>query len=157
MEKGAKSDINEDLKSDLLHALFVLRNMNYQRLRRWKFDMNMPAFAMLKQLQIREDKGETSGAWLSEMRDYLCVSKAAVSQMLGTLERRGLVTRETDPDNRRTIIVKLTEGGRETILRHERGFDAFIGMMVDRFGETDTRDIIRLIYKFADITEEILT
>jgi len=147
--------MENSLKSELLHALFMLRNLNAQRFRRWKIDMNMPAFALLKQLQVREDKGETGGAWISEMKDYLCVSKAAVSQMLSSLEKRGLVTREPDPENRRTIIVKLTVQGRETIEQYERSFDNYIGMLAERFGESDTREIIRLIYKFADISEEL--
>ena len=133
----------------------MLRTLNTQRFRRWKIDMNMPAFALLKQLQVREEKGETGGAWISEMKDYLCVSKAAVSQMLGSLEKRGLVTRAPDPENRRTIIVKLTDQGRELIEQYERSFDNYIGMLAERFGESDTREIIRLIYKFADISEEI--
>jgi len=147
--------MDNSLKSELLHALFLLKNLNYQRFRRWKIDMNMPAFAFLKQLQVREDKGEIGGAWISEMKDYLCVSKAAVSQMLGSLEKRGLVTREPDPENRRTIIVKLTEAGRETIDQYDRSFDNFIGILAERFGESDTREIIRLIHKFAEISEEI--
>jgi DNA-binding MarR family transcriptional regulator len=147
--------MENSLKSELLHALFMLKNLNYQRFRRWRFDMNLPAFALLKQLQAREAKGETGGAWISEMKEYLCVSKAAVSQMLGSLEKRGLITREPDPENRRTIIVKMTDAGRETIEQYERSFDNFIGMLVERFGEKDTREIIRLICKFAEISEEL--
>ena len=168
-EKASTEKVSAELKKELLRAMFVVKNLNFRGMGHQRFGMgfirhdvktrelglNMPAFVMLKQLQEREDKGETGGAWLTEMRDYLCVSKAAVSQMLGTLEHRGLVTREPDPDNRRTVIVRLTAEGRETIERFERGFDSYIGMMVDRFGEKDTKEIIRLIYKFAEIVEEI--
>ena len=184
-EKTAEpAETNTELKSELLHALFVLRSLNFHKFGHMKFglggrwhrgtgghraghtsgcghshahgsDLNMPGFALLKQLQMREERGESGGAWLSEMREYLQVSKAAVSQMLGSLESRGLITRETDPENRRTIIVKLTKEGYETIEQFESGFNRYIGMMVERFGEKDTREIIRLIYKFAGIIEEI--
>ena len=169
---------NVELKGELMHALFVLRSLNFHKFGQGKFgiagaswrhahghahphphacenDLNMPSFALLKQLQMREEKGESGGAWLSEMREYLQVSKAAISQMLGALEKRGLVTREPDPENRRTIIVKLTDAGKETIEHFERVFDNHIGLMVERFGEKDTREIIRIIYKFADIMEEL--
>ena len=166
MSENNKGKIDGDLKGELLHALFALRNVHVHKLGwmqpgsfgKWGrdgFDLNMPSFALLKQLQIREEKGESGGAWLSEMREYLQVSKAAVSQMLGSLEKRRLITREPDPENRRTIIVKLTKEGYETIERFEAGFDRHIGMIVERFGETDTREIIRLIYKFADIVKEL--
>ena len=163
------NDDNE-LKREVMQALFMLRNMHFHRLDGRKYgvggalrrDMmkdetgvSMPAFALLKQLQDREAKGESGGAWLSDMKDYLCVSKAAVSQMLGNLECRGFITRHVDPDNRRTIIVKLTAEGRETIGRFERMFNSYIVMVIERLGEEDTREMIRLIYRLADVTKEI--
>ena len=154
MDKKSQNRTNEDLKKETLHALFVFRNLNHNRYKQWKLDINMPACALLMKLQMREAEGETGGTWLSEMREYLCVSKAAVSQMLNSLEKHGLVTRETDPKNRRVVIVKLTEAGREKVKEYERIFNDYIGVLVERFGEKDTQEIIRLIYKFAEITEE---
>jgi DNA-binding MarR family transcriptional regulator len=159
---------NAELKDELLHALFMLRNLHFQQLGGRKpgggirrdmmaneFGLSIPAFALLKQVQLREEKCETGGAWLSDMRDYLCISKAAVSQMLGTLEGRGFITREIDPNNRRTIIVKLTEEGCETIKRFELKFDSYTGIVIDRVGKKDTQEMIRLIYKLADIIRDI--
>ena len=169
---GAKT--NPELKGEFLKALFMLKNIHFhqQRFGQRKFrfgglaykrdgvkgdlgdpDLNMPEFALMSQLKERENAGESGGAWLTEMREYLRVSKAAVSQMLGGLERRGFITREIDPENRRTIIVRLTGTGRDMLELYERRFDDQIGTLIDRFGEKDTREIIRLIYRFADIIE----
>jgi len=162
---------NPELKSELLHALFALKNLHFHRLGQSEFGiggvsrrkcdptgelgLNIPEFALMKQLKLREERGENGGAWLSGMGDYLRVSKAAVSQMLGALERRDLLTREPDPGNRRTIIVNLTEKGNELINDFEREFDNYLVMLIERFGEKDTREIIRLIYKFMEIIEAI--
>jgi len=172
MKDNTAIEANSELKSELLHALFALKNLHFHRLGQQKFGigggsgrqcdvsgelgLNIPEFAMLKQLKLREERGETGGAWLSEMGEYLRVSKAAVSQMLGALERRGLVTREPDPGNRRTIIVNITDKGTEKIDSFEREFDCYLVMLIERFGENDTREIIRLIYKFSDIIEAII-
>ena len=162
--------INVELKDEFTRALYELRNLHFNRIGVKKngaagsieqdmaentLDLNMPTFGLLKQLQERENREEAGSALLSEMQDYLRVSKAAVSQMLGTLENRGLITRETDPQNRRTIIVKLTKEGNEMIDRVEQKFNYYICMMIERFGEKDTKEIIRLIYKFADIIKDI--
>jgi len=160
-----------ELKGELLHALFALKNLHFHRLGQSEFGiggvsrrkcslsgelgLNIPEFALLQQLKLREERGETGGAWLTGMGEYLRVSKAAVSQMLGALERRGLITREPDPGNRRTIIVNLTEKGNEMISDFEREFDSYLMMLIERFGENDTREIIRLIYKFMEIVETI--
>jgi len=162
---------NPELKSELLHALFALKNLHFHRLGQSEFGiggvsrrkcamtdelgLNIPEFALLQQLKLREERGITGGAWLAGIGEYLRVSKAAVSQMLGALEKRGLITREPDPDNRRTIIVKLTVKGNEMIGDFEREFDVYLMMLIDRFGEKDTREIIRLIYKFMEIVEKI--
>ena len=162
---------NPELKSELLHALFALKNLHFHRLGQREFGLggvprrrcdlsgelglNVPEFALLKQLKLREERSETGGAWLAGMGEYLRVSKAAVSQMLGALERRGLITREPDPGNRRTIIVKLTGKGNEMINDFEREFDSYLIMIIERFGEKDTREIIRLIYKFMEIVETV--
>ena len=162
---------NPELKSELLHALFALKNLHFHRLGQSEFGiggvsrrrcdpsgelgLNIPEFALLKQLKLREERGETRGAWLSGMGEYLRVSKAAVSQMLGALEKRGLITRKPDPDNRRTILVNLTDKGNEMIVDFESEFDIYLVMLIERFGEKDTREIIRLIYKFMEIVEAI--
>jgi len=171
MKNTEKIITDPELKSELLHALFALKNLHFHRLGQSEFGiggvsrrrccsteelgLNIPEFALMKQLKLREERGEAGGAWLSGMGEYLRVSKAAVSQMLGALERRGLITREPDPGNRRTIIVKLTEKGNEMISDFEREFDTYLVMLIERFGEKDTREIIRLIYKFMGIVEAI--
>ena len=45
----------------------------------------------------------------------LMLSSAGVTSRLDRLERRGLVARHPDPDDRRGIIVELTELGRELV------------------------------------------
>jgi len=168
MKNSKIEKTKEELKDELMHALFMLRNIHFQQLGGRKtggglcrdmaaseFGLSMPAFALLKQVQLREKKGEPGGAWLTEISDFLCISKAAVSQMLGSLETRALITREIDPGNRRTIIVKLTKEGEKMIERFEQKFDSYTEMVIDRVGREDTQEMIRLIYKLADIIREI--
>jgi len=163
------TESNNELRSELLHALFALKNLHFHRLGQQEFGvagisrmqsgaagergLNIQEFTLLKQLRLREERGEPGSARFTEMGDYLRVSKAAISQMLGGLERRGLVTREPDPSNRRTIIVNPTEKGCGMIDDFEREFDSYLIMLIEQFGEKDTREIIRLIYKFTGIVE----
>ena len=122
--KNSEAEIkNAELKSEMMKAMLLLRGVHFQHYKRPGLDVSMPAFILLQKLQMREENNETGGAWLSEMKDHLCVSKAAVSQMLGSLEKRGMVTRRVDPENRRTVIVKLTDKGAGVIACFENEFD----------------------------------
>ena len=151
------TNANTGQKSDLMRAFFKLRGLSFHQFKEWQreFKLSMPAFALLKQAQLNEENGESGSTWIAELRDHLCVSKAAVSQMLGALEKHGLVTREADPENRRTIIVKPTEAGYRMIESVESRVDGYIDMLIERIGENDTSEMIRLIYRLADIFQEI--
>jgi DNA-binding MarR family transcriptional regulator len=53
-----------------------------------------------------------SGASAVELARWLGLSKQAVSQLLDTLVLRGYITREVDPDDRRRMVLALSERGR---------------------------------------------
>lgn len=58
-----------------------------------------------------------AGAPLSPtvIAERLLVTTASVTSLLDTLERRGLVTRSPDPDDRRKVLVALTSHGRRAV------------------------------------------
>jgi DNA-binding MarR family transcriptional regulator len=47
--------------------------------------------------------------------ERLLVTTASTTSLLDTLERRGLLTRLPDPDDRRRLLVSLTEQGRQIV------------------------------------------
>ena len=55
--------------------------------------------------------------------DRLIISTASMTSLLDTLERRGLVERRPDPDDRRRLLVSLTDAGRSLV-------DAFLPQVV---------------------------
>jgi len=56
-----------------------------------------------------------NGTWQSDLRRQLGVSRPTVSRMLASLEELGLVVRRPDQNDRRQILVALTEAGRALI------------------------------------------
>ena len=71
---------------------------------------------------------------LSQLAERHCCGKSNVTQLVDRLESDGLVARESDPDDRRTIRAMVTEAGRTAYARatvllaeHERAIDAQLG------------------------------
>jgi DNA-binding MarR family transcriptional regulator len=54
---------------------------------------------------------EKDGRPFKEMAAAAHSSRASMTGIVDTLERKGLVTREPNPDDRRSLLVKLTEKG----------------------------------------------
>jgi DNA-binding HxlR family transcriptional regulator len=89
--------------------------------------------------------------------DLLCISRAAVSQLLGGMEKNGYIVREINKANRRKHLLSLTEKGRAVVEEHEHKFMELLLEIVDRFGEKEMKQLIRLSSRFMDTIEEIKT
>ena len=71
---------------------------------------------------------------LSQLAERHCCGKSNVTQLVDRLEADGLVARESDPDDRRTVRATVTASGRAAYERasailaeHERAIDAQLG------------------------------
>lgn len=58
------------------------------------------------------------------------VTAQSMADMVTALERRGLITRRRDPDNRRVLLISLTDAGRELLAAYDEAVDALEERMV---------------------------
>jgi DNA-binding MarR family transcriptional regulator len=89
------------------------------------------------------------------MQSTLSVSKAAVSQTLGSLEKKGYIERGIDRNNRRKILITLTESGAAALQNSTDTLDALTASLITRFGEADTANLITLVNRFAELVEDL--
>ena len=87
----------------------VLIEGNIRRRLRDKFDMTLPRFDLLAQL----DKA-SAGMKLGELSQRLMVSNGNVTGLVERLVAQGLVDRQVAANDRRSHLVKLTAEGRRT-------------------------------------------
>lgn len=84
------------------------------------------------------------------MSDVLGVSPGRVSAILDRLEKKGMVVRETDPSNRRNVLVSITDAGREADQKaFEEMHDRFV-LVFEHMGEEHTRQFIDRCKEFVD-------
>jgi DNA-binding MarR family transcriptional regulator len=67
--------------------------------------------------------GRHPRANVTELAQYLGVTKGAVSQKLKILEDKGFISRRKDPANAKEVLVELTKFGKEAYLKHEEYHD----------------------------------
>ncbi|MBD2234514.1 MarR family winged helix-turn-helix transcriptional regulator [Phormidium tenue] len=83
----------------------------------------------LSQLRVLYFLRRRSQSSLSEVADYLDVTRPTMSVMVERLVQRGLVNRISDPVERRRIILTLTPAGAAEM---ERVYDATLQTVADR-------------------------
>jgi DNA-binding MarR family transcriptional regulator len=72
--------------------------------------LTLEEWGVLTKLRLGKDACESSPG---ELADELEISSGAMTSRLDRLEEAGLVRRLPDPDDRRGVVVQLTEKGRE--------------------------------------------
>jgi DNA-binding MarR family transcriptional regulator len=96
-----------------------------QRLRK-EFKTSMARFDVMSQLERFPD-----GLTMSELSRRLIVSNGAITGLVDKLADAGFVTRREDPEDRRSMIVRLTRKGRDNFLRmaqrHEEWVVSILG------------------------------
>ena len=119
-----------------------------------KSDINMSELVLMKAIANNSTDSETN-VGLSEIRRYLSISKAAVSQMLGTLEKKGYINRDVDKNNRRNLIVTLTPKGREAFADRYEDFKDRLESIITHIGEDDVKQMITIINRTIEIINKL--
>lgn len=92
------------------------------------------------------------GVSLTELARELNISKPTLSERIRKLVAKGVVLKETNPEDRKAVILRLTAEGekadRHHTLHHERLYDFFRR----RFGEETPQRIDLLTRTFRELT-----
>lgn len=84
----------------------------------------------------------------TEISEAMKSTKGRISAILNSLEKKGFIGREIDKDNRRNIIVTLTDSGREYVTNKLQECYKIVSHVFEELGEKDSR-------KFVELTERV--
>jgi DNA-binding MarR family transcriptional regulator len=125
----------------LLHAAGSVESFVDSRLS--SVGLSLPKLAALDRLM------QTGGILpLGQLADRLACVKSNVTQLVDRLEADGLVTREPDPNDRRSRLAVITDAGRQA---YEKGAGIRRDAERQLFGALTSDDAARL----ADIIEKL--
>ena len=96
---------------------------------REQFAVSLPRFDYLAQLYRQGD-----GLRMNTLTRFLMVTGGSVTGLTDELEKDGLVQRENDPQDRRSVRVHLTLAGRQTFARMAQEHEAWV---IELFGGLD--------------------
>ncbi|QLD13050.1 MarR family transcriptional regulator [Microbacterium oleivorans] len=79
-------------------------------------DMNATDLSALRMLSIREQRGELVKP--HDLARHLGISSASTTKLLDRLSREGFIEREPHPNDRRALVITLTDSSRADFGRH---------------------------------------
>lgn len=106
---------------------------------------------------LKEDAGSAGlpGVRVSELSARMGMSMPAVSQMLKSLQRKGIVTRTAATDDRRVVYVALTAPGEEILSRAIKEFMGKIEQVASLFGEEKIQEITCLLEDLGRVIDQV--
>jgi len=118
-----------------------------------EFELTLGELDVLKLLRLKEHPHELSPGKLSER---LMLSSGAMTNRLDKLETAGLVERAPDPNDRRGVIVRLTEeGAKRFSLAIERQIEKEKNLL-EVMGANDREELAAQLRKLMLWFEELL-
>ena len=108
-----------------------------------EFDLSVPQYDALRRLWPAGDKCLRMG----EVADAMLFSSGAATKVLDRLVERGLVERGADPNDRRTVLVGLTDEGRALFARAQHAHGHSIADKLGPFASADERQHVQAFLK----------
>src|SRR5262249_45960214 len=83
----------------------------------------------------------------ADLAEKTGVTRATITGLLDGLEKEGLVERRPDPENRRSIQVKLTAAGQEFLDRVRPGYCRWFTSVVEPLNQDERQQLLVLLEK----------
>ena len=90
----------------------------------------------------------------SELSVALNSSTARISALLGSLEKKNQIERNIDKNNRRNILVTITEAGRVRVKTEMTEIEENLAYVFMEMGEANTAEFLRLSEQFFGLMEK---
>lgn len=91
----------------------------------------------------------------SELAAAMNTSTARVAMALKSLEAKGFIQRRVDREDRRKVIVSVTDHGNELVLSERKDMHDNMVKILSELGEADTREYMRIIERITEISLRI--
>ncbi len=112
-----------------------------------KLGFSYARFKVMMNLLYKDDDGGLSPAALAEILD---VKRATITGVLDTLEAEQLIVRLPDPNDRRGLLIRITDAGKEKLDAVLPTHYARVAKVIEHLTHEEQRLLTKLIIKFGE-------
>jgi DNA-binding MarR family transcriptional regulator len=92
---------------------------------------------------------------MSDLAEALDMTPASASALIDRMDQRAFVTRRSDPDDRRTVLVELSRRGQHILDVMERGSSDHFGRLIEKMTPAERDALATTLRAFVRIGAEM--
>ncbi|ASA26533.1 hypothetical protein B9T62_29875 [Paenibacillus donghaensis] len=96
---------------------------------------------------------DKEGLKVSEISRFLDLTPPTITQLINSLEAKGMVERQADPSDRRVVRIKLTEQGKVVTRQAKHHMDTTLNRLVEYLGEEESNMLAELLLRVHEFVE----
>jgi DNA-binding MarR family transcriptional regulator len=152
-EEDAKGEDHPGSEAEALES--ILLRLIWQEHKRLgqalaTYQLTVPQFYALRSIARHE-----AGCPMSRLAELTHQSSPTMTDIVDRLVKAGLVSRRQDEGDRRKVLVELTPAGQEHLERVRQVKRDGLRRALERVGETDRRELLRLLQAYLAAMEEV--
>lgn len=136
-----------DVYEKMADELIDLFDRRKKKMRHDKISAAMHGEMAVLRLLDEEEDALTAG----EISRLLQMTTSRIAAVLGTLEKKGLILRHADAQDRRRVRVMLTQEGRALCRMKRQRLTEDVRYTFSQLGEQDAREFVRLFKRVEEI------
>lgn len=113
-------------------------------------DLSQGEKRILGYLTFFKNEGASSG----ELSEKLFLSTPRVASALKSLSKKGFIERNRDENDKRIVIVTITEAGKSFMREEQEKAVSMLEKTLQKLGEEDAKEFVRIIKRIIENTTE---
>lgn len=147
------SESRKEITNELVKTM-----KNFKRSSRHIFpNLGIKPGEMMLLMCINESVKNGEGIKANELSEIMKVSTPLITQLLNSLISKDLITKVSDKIDKRAVRIRLTLKSKELIERAEESFYSVFYGIVERLGENDSKELLRLLQKVNECINNPIT
>ncbi|MDM5327541.1 MarR family transcriptional regulator [Neobacillus sp. CF12] len=96
-----------------------------------------------------------NGVPSGDLSEKLDLTTPRVASALNSLAKKGYIERNRDENDKRMVIVSITESGKSFMMEEYNKLISMMQKTLQKLGENDSLELIRIIKRIKEITNEM--
>lgn len=136
----------KELANELVNNMMKSPKMQFQKK---VDDLSHGEKRILGYLTFWKD-GVSSG----ELSERLFLSTPRVASALKSLSKKGFIERNKDENDKRIVIVSITEAGKSFVMEEHEEAITMLEKTLEKLGEKDAKEFVRILNRITEIASK---